>query len=149
MDRFPATVMEGAIADMLNSGAFAANLRRMRGRYREARDALARTLINASDGQLSVPVPSQGLHLVARFAPGTSLQIAADAKASAGVEGWLLADTYLRARPAPGFVLGFSGHPIRKLVAAAETLAKASAATLRIHQKATVKSRRGTRARGS
>lgn len=149
MDRFPATVMEGAIADMLNSGAFAANLRRMRGRYREARDALARTLINASDGQLSVPVPSQGLHLVARFAPATPLQIAADAKASAGVEGWLLADTYLRARPAPGFVLGFSGHPVRKLVAAAETLAKASAATLRIHQKATVKSRRGTRARGS
>ncbi|WP_398483000.1 PLP-dependent aminotransferase family protein [Tardiphaga sp.] len=131
MDRFPSTVMEGAIADMLNSGAFAANLRKMRGRYREARDALAHTLIEASDGQLSVPVPSQGLHLVARFAPTTPLQIAADAKASAGVEGWLLADTYLRARPAPGFVLGFSGHPMRKLVAAAETLAKASAASLR------------------
>lgn len=149
MDRFPATVMEGAIADMLNSGAFAANLRRMRSRYRDARDALARTLIDASDGQLSVPVPSQGLHLVARFAPATPLQTAADAKAAAGVEGWLLADTYLRARPAPGFVLGFSGHPIRKIVAAAETLAKASTAALRVHRQATAKPRRGTHGRGS
>ncbi len=149
MDRFPATVMEGAIADMLNSGAFAANLRKMRGRYREARDALAHTLTEASDGHLTVPVPSQGLHLVAKFAPTTPLQIAADAKASAGIEGWLLADTYLRARPAPGFVLGFSGHPMRKLVAAAETLAKASAASLRAHHRPKAKPRRGTVAGGS
>ena len=144
MDRFPATVMEGAITDMLNSGAFAANLRKMRGRYREARDALALTLTEASDGALSVPVPSQGLHLVAKFAPATPLPIAAEAKASAGVEGWLLADTYFRARPAPGFVLGFSGHPVRKLVAAAETLAKASAAGLRVHHKPKAKPRCGT-----
>ncbi len=149
MDRFPSTVMEGAIADMLNSGAFAANLRKMRGRYREARDALAQTLIDGSDGALAVPVPSQGLHLVARFAPTTPLQIASDAKASAGVEGWLLADTYLRARPAPGLVLGFSGHPMRKLVAAADKLAKASAASLRVHQKPKAKARRGTVAGGS
>jgi GntR family transcriptional regulator/MocR family aminotransferase len=77
MDRFPGTLMEGAVADMLNSGAFAANLRKMRNIYREARDALATTLTDASDGQLTVPVPSQGLHLVAKFAPATSLEIAA------------------------------------------------------------------------
>lgn len=136
MDRFPATLMEGAIADMLNSGAFAANLRRMRGCYRDARDALAHTLTQASDGQLTVPIPSQGLHLVAKFATATPLQIAADAQISAGAEGWLLADTYLRARPAAGFVLGFSGHPIHKLVAAAETLAKASTAQLRLYRNA-------------
>ncbi len=128
MDRFPATVMEGAIADMLNSGAFAANLRKMRGRYREARDVLAQTLTHGSNGVLTVPVPSQGLHLVAKFAPMTPLKIAADAKASADVEGWLLADTYFRAKPAPGFVLGFSGHPIDRLVTAAGKLAEASRA---------------------
>ncbi|MGM4928141.1 PLP-dependent aminotransferase family protein [Tardiphaga sp. 619_E2_N8_5] len=144
MDRFPGTLMEGAVADMLNSGAFAANLRKMRNIYREARDALATTLTDASDGQLTVPVPSQGLHLVAKFAPATSLEIAAKAKAAAGVEGWLLADTYLRARPAPGFVLGFAGHPIRELVTSAERLAKASAASLRAHRKPAAKTR-GTR----
>ena len=44
LDRFPGTLMEGAVADMLNSGAFAANLRKVRGLYREARDVLASTL---------------------------------------------------------------------------------------------------------
>lgn len=131
LDRYPGTLLEGAVADMLNSGAFAANLRKMRGRYREARDGLAQTLVAASDGRLSVPVPSQGLHLVARFEPATDLAIAAQAKVAAGVDGWLLADTYLRARPMPGFVLGFAGHPVPQLVAAAEKLAKASLSALR------------------
>ena len=52
LDRFPGTLLEGAVADMLNSGAFAANLRRVRGLYREARDVLASTLSTASDGRL-------------------------------------------------------------------------------------------------
>lgn len=131
LDRYPGTLLEGAVADMLNSGAFAANLRKMRSRYREARDVLAQTLVSASEGRLSVPVPSQGLHLVARFDGATDLAVAAQAKAAGGVDGWLLADTYLRARPMPGFVLGFAGHPIPQLVAAADKLAKASLAALR------------------
>ena len=56
LDRFPGTLMEGAVADMLNSGAFAANLKRVRKLYRDARDVLAQTLEAASDGALSVPV---------------------------------------------------------------------------------------------
>jgi GntR family transcriptional regulator/MocR family aminotransferase len=88
LDRYPGTLLEGAVADMLNSGAFAANLRRVRGLYREARDALASTLTAASDGKLSVPVPSQGLHLVARFDPSTDPLAASRAKAAAGIEGW-------------------------------------------------------------
>jgi GntR family transcriptional regulator/MocR family aminotransferase len=135
LDRYPGTLLEGAVADMLNSGAFAANLRKMRGLYREARDVLAQTLSTASDGRLSVPVPSQGLHLVARFDPSTEPSVASQAKAAAGVEGWLLADTYLRARPIPGFVLGFAGHPIPQLIASAERLAKASLAALHAQRK--------------
>jgi GntR family transcriptional regulator/MocR family aminotransferase len=120
---------------MLNSGAFAANLRKVRGLYREARDVLALTLSTVSDGQLSVPVPSQGLHLVARFDPSTEPLVASQAKAAAGVEGWLLAETYIRARPLPGFVLGFAGHPLPRLIASAEKLAKASLAALRARRK--------------
>jgi GntR family transcriptional regulator/MocR family aminotransferase len=131
LDRFPCTLLEGAVADMLNSGAFAANLRKVRGRYREARDVLAQTLSRASDGRLSVPVPSQGLHLVATFDGSTDPAVASHAQAAAGVEGWLLADTYVRARPIAGFVLGFSGHPIPQLIASAEKLAKASLDALR------------------
>jgi GntR family transcriptional regulator/MocR family aminotransferase len=135
LDRFPGTLLEGAVADMLNSGAFAANLRRVRGLYREARDVLAATLSEASEGHLSVPVPSQGLHLVARFDPSVDALVAAQAKTAAGVEGWLLAETYHRARPLPGFVLGFAGHPIPLLKASAEKLAKASLAALRANRR--------------
>ncbi|MEY9398057.1 DNA-binding transcriptional MocR family regulator [Bradyrhizobium japonicum] len=135
LDRFPGTLMEGAVADMLNSGAFAANLKRVRKLYREARDALAETLEAASDGALSVPVPSQGLHLVARFDPSVELTVAAHAKQAAGAEGWLLADTYSRARPLPGFVLGFSGHAVPQLVASAERLALESRSALRARSK--------------
>src|SRR5216684_526024 len=135
LDRFPGTLLEGAVADMLNSGAFAANLRKVRGLYREARDVLALTLSTVSDGKLSVPVPSQGLHLVARFDLSTEPLVASEAKAAAGVEGWLLAETYFRARPLPGFVLGFAGHPIPQLIVSAEKLAKASLAALRANRK--------------
>lgn len=135
-DRFPGTLMEGAVADMLNSGAFAANLRKSRKLYREARDVLAATLATASEGELTVPVPSQGLHLVARLDPSTDPLVAAQAKAASGVGGWLLAETYHRARPLPGFVLGFSGHPVPQLIASADRLAKASLAALRANRKA-------------
>jgi GntR family transcriptional regulator/MocR family aminotransferase len=130
IDRFPSTLMEGAIADMLNSGAFSANLRKVRGIYRDARDALAQTLLQASDGRLKVPVPSQGLHLVARFDAAVDARVAARAKAQAGVDGWLLADTCFRIRPMAGYVLGFAGHPLDQLVDGATRLAKASLAAL-------------------
>jgi GntR family transcriptional regulator/MocR family aminotransferase len=135
LDRFPGTLLEGAVADMLNSGAFAANLRKVRGIYREARDVLASTLSTASHGELSVPVPSQGLHLVARFDPSTDPLVAAKAKTEAGVAGWLLAETYFRARPLPGFVLGFAGHTLPQLIGSAERLAKSSLATLQASRK--------------
>jgi GntR family transcriptional regulator / MocR family aminotransferase len=103
----------------------------VRGIYREARDALAQTLSDASEGRLHVPVPSQGLHLVARFGPVIDAEVAARAKARAGVDGWLLADTCFRIRPMAGYVLGFAGHPLDQLVNAADKLAKASLAALR------------------
>lgn len=131
LDRFPATPMEGAIADMLNSGAFSANLRKVRGLYREARDVLAQTLSDSSEGRLHVPVPSQGLHLVARFGPAVDAGVAARARARAGVDGWLLADTCFRIRPMAGYVLGFAGHPLGPLKDAADRLARASLAALR------------------
>jgi GntR family transcriptional regulator/MocR family aminotransferase len=76
-------------------------------------------------------VPSQGLHLVARFDPSIAPVIATEAKQAASAEGWLLADTYARARPLPGFVLGFSGHAVPELVTAAERLAQEARAALR------------------
>jgi len=81
-------------------------------------------------------VPSQGLHLVARFDPSTDPLVAAKAKTEAGVAGWLLAETYFRARPLPGFVLGFAGHALPQLIASADRLAKSSLIALQTSRKA-------------
>jgi GntR family transcriptional regulator/MocR family aminotransferase len=82
---------------------------------------------------------------VARLDPSIDPRVASQAKAAAGVGGWLLAETYHRARPLPGFVLGFSGHPVPQLVASAEQLAKATLTALRATRKASSKPRRPMR----
>ena len=74
--------------------------------------------------------------VIARFHPSTDPLVAAKAKTEAGVAGWLLAETYFRARPLPGFVLGFAGHPIPQLVASAKRLAEASLTVLRANRRA-------------
>src|SRR5439155_19236713 len=112
-----------------------ANLRTLRGIYRDAGDVLASALSAVANVHLSVAVPSQGLHLVARFDPSTDPLVAAKAKTEAGVAGWLVAETYFRARPVPVFVLGFAGHPLPQLIASAERLAKSSLAALQTDRK--------------
>ncbi|SHJ23197.1 hypothetical protein SAMN02745194_02054 [Roseomonas rosea] len=64
-DRFPPGVLEGPLAQLITGGDFAEHVRRMRSRYRAARDLLAASLMRASAGMLGVRVPDQGLHLVA------------------------------------------------------------------------------------
>ena len=136
LDRFPGTLMEGAVADMLNSGAFAANLKRVRKLYREARDALAGTLEAASDGVLSVPVPSQGS---ASCRPVRSLGRAArwrqkPSRRPARKAGcW---PTPIHARvPCPGSCWDFPATRFRKLVASAERLALELRAALHARSK--------------
>jgi GntR family transcriptional regulator/MocR family aminotransferase len=126
-DRFPPSLLEGALADLIASGDFSAHIRRMRGRYRAARDAVAETLIAQADGALRIVVPDQGLHLVAYLSPEAPPEAAARIREAAGVQAWLLSETRLEPGPLDGFVLGFSGHPIADLRHGAKRLAKAAA----------------------
>ena len=64
-DRFPPGLAAGAVADLIVDGTFAAHVRRMRARYRSARDVVTDAVAGASGGLLRVAVPDQGLHLVA------------------------------------------------------------------------------------
>ncbi len=126
LDRFPGTLMEGAVADMLNSGAFAANLRKVRGIYREARDVLASTLSTASDGlavgagALAGPASGRAVRSIDRSAG------CRQGKDGGRRRGLAAGGNLFRARPLPGFVLGFAGHPLPQLIASAERLAKSS-----------------------
>lgn len=126
-DRFPPSLLEGPIADLMAGGDLSAHVRRMRQRYRSARDTVAETLVAHARGALRVAVPDQGLHLVARLWPDPPPEAAARIRAAAGVRAWLLSETRLEPRPSDGFVLGFSGHEIAALRDGAKRLARAAA----------------------
>ncbi len=124
-DRFPSTLGSDAVAELIATGGFAAHVRRMRARYRAARDLLAAVLPEASGGLLRVRPPDQGLHMMALLPCGWPGDAAAIIRTAAGIEGWLLSDTRLVAARQDGFVLGFSGHPLPELRQAAERLGQA------------------------
>jgi GntR family transcriptional regulator/MocR family aminotransferase len=124
-DRFPPGPMADAVAALLAGGGFAAHIRRMRSRYRAARDLVAATLARSSGGRLRIVVPDQGLHLLAILPDGLPEGTAARLRAQAGVEAWLLSETRMAPAGPDGFVLGYSGHAPAALQRAAERLGEA------------------------
>jgi GntR family transcriptional regulator / MocR family aminotransferase len=123
-DRQPPTLVEGALAALLNEGHFAAHLRRARRRMQACRDSLVAGLLAHSEGFLDVAVPEQGLHLVAKFHRNLErkdTEIVAAARA-AGVGARALSSMFVAAKPQQGLVLGFSGFPEEDLRAAAEKI---------------------------
>ncbi|MFC7737996.1 PLP-dependent aminotransferase family protein [Roseomonas sp. GCM10028921] len=124
-DRFPPGVLEGPLAQLISDGDFAEHVRRMRSRYRAARDLLAESLVQASGGMLEVRVPDQGLHLVATLPEGLPPDAAERIRRGAGVEGRLLSETRMMPGGPDGFVLGYSGHALAALREAASRLGQA------------------------
>ncbi|WP_245903726.1 MocR-like pyridoxine biosynthesis transcription factor PdxR [Humitalea rosea] len=125
-DRQPPTLLEGAIADLLDGGAFTAHLRRLRARHRASRDVLVAAL-SLLPG-LEVDVPDQGLHLVARLRDGGDDVALAAACAAAGIATRPLSAMYLARPPVAGLVLGFTGFSDAALRAGAEGLGRVLAA---------------------
>jgi GntR family transcriptional regulator/MocR family aminotransferase len=125
-DRFPPRFMQDAVADLIADGVLAAHTRRMRGRYREARDALASALEHAAGGALRIAVPTQGLHMLAYLPNGVPKDTAMQIRAAADVETQLLSEMRINRRGPDGFILGFSGHGINELSAAAHRLGRAA-----------------------
>ncbi|MEH3143960.1 MAG: PLP-dependent aminotransferase family protein [Methylobacterium frigidaeris] len=124
-DRFPPSLMDAAVADLMADGTLAAHTRRMRRRYRAARDHLAAALAEAAGGRLRIVVPPQGLHLVAYLPDGADREAAAAIRARAGIEARLVSEMRLVPGAPDGFVLGFAGHGLPELAAAAGTLGRA------------------------
>ncbi|WP_431302635.1 PLP-dependent aminotransferase family protein [Sediminicoccus sp. BL-A-41-H5] len=121
-DWHPATLQEGVVTDFLAEGHFAPHLRRMRQRYRAARDTLVEALQRECGDALEVEAPDQGMKLVARLAPGLDDVELAAAAAARGVIARAVSPMYLAAPPVPGLMLGFSGHEPGALRWAAKTL---------------------------
>ncbi|MGX7873712.1 MocR-like pyridoxine biosynthesis transcription factor PdxR [Mesorhizobium sp. ORM6] len=114
-DRYPSTLAEGALTDLLNEGHFAAHLRRVRRRVQAARDVLVAGLRAHCGDTLDVTVPEQGLHLMAMLkAAGPDTAIVEAAK-TVGVGARALSAMFIDGAPKHGLVLGFSGFSDEEL----------------------------------
>jgi GntR family transcriptional regulator/MocR family aminotransferase len=124
IDRFPSGFMLDAVGDLMADGMLTAHLRRMRQRYREARDVLATTLTASAGDALEVVVPTQGLHLVAYLPSGVPANIAARIRDEAGVATRLISEAHISPGSREGFILGYSGFGLAPLRDAADRLGK-------------------------
>jgi len=126
-DRFPPGLLDGAVGDLMAEGVLLNHVRRMRSRYRAARDALVATLAQAAGDALQITVPSQGLHLVAYLPPMLPPDAGPRIREMAEVDALLVSETRSRRGDGrDGFILGFSGFEIEELTAAAQRLGQAA-----------------------
>jgi GntR family transcriptional regulator/MocR family aminotransferase len=124
-DRFPPRFMQDGVADLMSDGILATHTKRMRSRYREARDTVAKTLDKAAGGTLNVAAPMQGLHLLALLPTGLPNDAAVRIRVAATVEARLLSEMRISKSGPDGFILGFSGYEISELAMAAQRLGRA------------------------
>jgi GntR family transcriptional regulator/MocR family aminotransferase len=125
-DRFPPSFVETAVADLMSDGFLSAHARRMRARYRAARDVVTQVIADASHGTLQIQSPEQGMHMVAHLPEYATAEAAISIRAAANVESRLLSEMRIAKRKGDGFVIGFAGHDIGTLEAAARRLGRAA-----------------------
>ena len=125
-DRFPPSFVQDGVADLMAAGITAAHVRRMRTRYRAARDLVVDVLAKTSGGALDLSVPTQGLHMLAYLRAGVPNETARAIIAASGVDARLLSETRADPRGREAFILGFAGHGLGDLQDAAERLGQAA-----------------------
>jgi GntR family transcriptional regulator/MocR family aminotransferase len=124
-DRQPPTLTQAITLDFLESGQFAAHIRRRRLAYGAQRDALADALTRRLGHMLDVDVPDQGMHLIAYLKDGRSDR---DVEAKAAAKGMLarpISPLFHTAPPRHGLLLGFTGFPAKGMDAGVARLAAA------------------------
>jgi GntR family transcriptional regulator/MocR family aminotransferase len=124
MDRQPPSLLQSVIAEFMSQGHFSSHIRRMRQQYRMQRDALAHELARHAGDAVTVHRPDQGMHLVAGLREGIHDLAVERAAGAAGLVARAMSRTYVKARPRPGLMLGFSGYPTHVIGPAAARLAK-------------------------
>ncbi|WNG18275.1 PLP-dependent aminotransferase family protein [Cystobacter fuscus] len=125
VDRQGDFAVELAVAELLEEGEVQRHVRKLRGIYRDRRDALVEALERELAGALTVTPPAGGMALWARCAP----DVEADAWARAGREEGVIftpGSTYsFDGRPVPAVRLGFAALKESELAEAVRRMVRA------------------------
>jgi len=127
VDDHASAVAQAPLADFIESGQFAAHLRRARARYAERRAVLIEA-IESSMGGLLVPAPGEGgLHLLAGLSPAAGIGEAEAVRraAAGGLTVTPLANYYSGPPDRCGLLLGFGSVDEARIRPAVQRLARA------------------------
>lgn len=127
IDRQPPSLTQAITLDFIESGQFAAHIRRRRIAYKAQRDALAAALGRRLGHVFEVDTPEQGMHLIAYFRDGRSDVAAEAAAAERGMTARAISPLYHAAPARSGLLLGFTGYPANAMDAGVARLAAALA----------------------
>ena len=117
-----ATLYQLALADFLREGHFARHLRRMRGIYRDRRDALLTGLARHCGARISVFNADAGLHLAVLLKDGMDDRDVVRRMAARGLTATPLSSCYATGASRAGLLLGFGGSTERRVLEASRLL---------------------------
>jgi GntR family transcriptional regulator / MocR family aminotransferase len=124
-DRGTARIEQHALADFLTRGELDRHLRRMRGRYRDRRDALVDAL-SAALPEAAVLGVAAGLHVTVQLPDGDDEQAVREEARNRGIELETMSDYRPAAhRRPPALLLGYAQMPEPAIRAGVHELAKA------------------------
>ncbi|WP_420103992.1 PLP-dependent aminotransferase family protein [Bosea sp. (in: a-proteobacteria)] len=121
-DRSPPTLQQAMTAEFMRQGFLTSHIRRMRQRYREARDVLVEAIDRHLGDLATIEVPECGIQLVIHFREAISDIAVAEAAARQGLTVKPVSPHYMEAPARQGLVLGYSGFDNHRLRAAAKEL---------------------------
>ncbi|MEQ8861147.1 MAG: PLP-dependent aminotransferase family protein [Pseudomonadales bacterium] len=129
LDDYPSLITQPVLARFMESGQFAAHVRRMRRCYGERQRRLLAGAASELDGILHLQADDAGMHLVARPGPrlpaGVSDRDLVSTAASAGVRVSALSRCYLDAEPRHGLLMGYAAVDGPAIDAAVRRLSRA------------------------
>lgn len=116
-DRQPATLQQQIVAEFMRDGFLTSHIRRMRQRYRAARDLLVGVLLEDLDDAIDIEIPDGGIQLSIFFKNDEDDVAIAAAARQQGIVVRALSSLYVSAPQRKGLLLGFSGfedHMLRQ-----------------------------------
>lgn len=118
----PSLMAQPALAEFMNSGAFAIHIRRMRRIYAARREALIAALKPADGRLFTIDASPAGLMLLLHLPPSESDEAIVAGLASHGIEAQSLSSHYAGRKRAQGLLLSFAGFTADELKKAAARL---------------------------